>query len=76
MIKKKSLLVLILFLYTGLILSQTLEKDNFYLKKITGFTDTNNDSLIYYAKKLKNSKNLCHFYHAINLEAKAYYQKK
>jgi len=75
MIKKKSLLVLILFLYTGLILSQTLEKDNFYLKKITGFTDTNNDSLIYYAKKLKNSKNLCHFYHAINLEAKAYYQK-
>tara|TARA_B100000809_G_scaffold187565_1_gene185869 strand:+ start:32584 stop:34272 length:1689 start_codon:yes stop_codon:yes gene_type:complete len=75
MIKKKIFFLLILFLYAGLISSQKLEKDNFYLKKITSFTDTNNDSLIYYAKKLKGSKNVCNFYHAINLEAKAYYQK-
>ncbi|MFT5674046.1 MAG: hypothetical protein ACI9JT_002702, partial [Polaribacter sp.] len=75
MIKKKKIFLLIFFLYAGLISSQILIKDNFYLKKTTFFTDINNDSLIYYAKKLKSSKNLCHFYHAVNLEAKAYYQK-
>ena len=75
MIKKKKIFLLIFFLYAGLISSQILIKDNFYLKKTTFFTDINNDSLIYYAKKLKSSKNLCHFYHAVNVEAKAYYQK-
>jgi AraC-like DNA-binding protein len=75
MIEKKKIFLLIFFLYAGLISSQILKKDNFYLKKTTFFTDINNDSLIYYARKLKSSKNLCHFYHAINLEAKAYYQK-
>ena len=75
MIKKKKIFLLIFFLTAGLISSQILIKDNFYLKKTTFFTDVNNDSLIYYAKKLKSSKNLCHFYHALNLEVKAYYQK-
>jgi AraC-like DNA-binding protein len=75
MVKKKSFLILILFLFSGLISSQTTKKDKFYLKKIVDFTDINTDSLIYYAKKLKSSKDSCNYYHAINVEATAYYQK-
>ena len=75
MIKKKVFLKLVVFLFTGLISAQNSEKDSFYLKKIVEFTDTNSDSLIYYSKKLKKSKNLCNFYSAFNMEAKALYQK-
>jgi AraC-like DNA-binding protein len=75
MIIKKSFVILILFLYAGLISSQTEENDRFHLKKIREFTATNSDSLIYYSNKLKNSKNLCNFYRAVNIEAKALYQK-
>lgn len=75
MVKKKSFLILILFLFSGLISSQTIKKDKFYLKRIADFTDINTDSLIYYAHKLKSSKDSCNYYHAINVEATAYYQK-
>jgi YesN/AraC family two-component response regulator len=75
MVKKKSFLILILFLFSGLITSQTIKKDASYLKKIVDFTDINTDSLIYYANKLKKSKDSCNYYHAINVEATAFYQK-
>ncbi|SDS21400.1 AraC-type DNA-binding protein [Polaribacter sp. KT25b] len=75
MVKKKSLLLLLLFLFSGLVFSQTIKEDNFNIKKIIDFKDINNDSLIYYANKLKSSKNLCNYYHALNTEATAFYQK-
>jgi len=75
MIIKKSFVILILLLYSDLISSQTIEQDSFNLKKIREFTATNSDSLIYYSNKLKHSKNLCNFYNATNIEAKAFYQK-
>ncbi|MCG1035574.1 helix-turn-helix domain-containing protein [Polaribacter sargassicola] len=73
-INKKKLL-LILICCCNLVFSQTNEKDQFYIDKIISFTDSNNDSLIYYANRLKDSKNLCNYYYAINIEAKAFYQK-
>ena len=75
MLLRKSFVLIILFLYSNLVSSQTSENDRFHLKKIREFTATNSDSLIYYSKKLKNSKNLCNFYKAVNIEAKALYQK-
>lgn len=75
MIKKRRFLILAFSLFSHLLFSQNSEEDKLYLKKIIAFTDINNDSLIYYANKLKNSKNLCNFYYAFNIEAKAFYQK-
>lgn len=75
MIKKKSFLILILFLFSSLLSSQNFKKDNFYQKKIDEFKDINTDSLIFYANKLRSSKDSCNYYKAINVEATAYYQK-
>lgn len=75
MIIKRRFLILVFFLFSRLLFSQNFEIDKLYLKKIIAFTDINNDSLIYYANKLKASKNLCNYYYAFNIEAKAYYQK-
>jgi AraC-like DNA-binding protein len=75
MVKKKKLLILILFLFSSLISSQTPKKDKFYLQKIVDYKDINTDSLIFYANKLKSSKDSCNYYHAINVESTAFYQK-
>lgn len=58
------------------LLSQKSENDDFYLKKLYKYTNINNDSILFYAKKLKISKIDCTILHTINFEAKAYYQKE
>lgn len=79
MFKKKTktnmLFLLVIFFSNSLIFSQSLESDDFYLKKLYTHTDSNNDSILYYAKKLKYSKVKCNILRAVNFEAKAYYQK-
>lgn len=75
-LKGKYIIFLITLLTNCLLYSQEeTETNKLYLKKIYKYTDTNNDSILYYAKKLKNSKNKCTFFRAINFEAKAFYQK-
>ena len=73
MIIKKSFVILILFLYAGLISSQTEENDKKYLKNYR--ISARYDREYSYSNKLKNSKNLCNFYRAVNIGAKALYQK-
>ncbi|PWG06337.1 helix-turn-helix domain-containing protein [Polaribacter aquimarinus] len=63
------------FIYIQSSYNQTNKIDQFHLDKLSFFTDTNNDSILFYAKKLKKSKKPCNFYHALNMEAKAFYQK-
>ena len=74
-IKAKMLFLLIMFLSDFFVFSQSLETDDFYLKKLYTHTDSNNDSILYYAEKLKYSKVKCNMLRAVNFEAKAYYQK-
>ena len=71
----KNLMFLVFFLTTSNIAFCQSIRDEFYLEKLDEFTDTNNDSLLFYASKLKKSTNLCYKFVAINKEAKAYYQK-
>lgn len=73
--KKKSVFLYVFILFYNISFSQTPEDETRYLQKLNKFTDSNNDSLLFYAKKLQNSKNLCHYFSAVNKEAKAYYQK-
>lgn len=75
MAKKKSVFLYVFILFYNISFSQTPEDETRYLQKLNKFTDSNNDSLLFYAKKLQNSKNLCHYFSAVNKEAKAYYQK-
>jgi AraC-like DNA-binding protein len=73
---RKNLLFVIFFLNGCFLFSQKSENDNFYLKKLYTFTNINNDSILFYAKKLKRSKINCNVLRAINFEAKAHYQKE
>ncbi|MFQ3181962.1 MAG: AraC-like DNA-binding protein [Polaribacter sp.] len=73
---RKNLLFVIFFLNSCFLLSQKSENDDFYLKKLYKYTNINNDSILFYAKKLKHSKINCNILRAINFEAKAYYQKE
>ena len=75
MIKKKHIFLFVFILLSKFIFGQSTEHEKLYLEKLNKFTDINNDSLLYYAEKLKKSKNLCNYFIAINKEAKAYYQK-
>ncbi|WP_405607227.1 helix-turn-helix domain-containing protein [Polaribacter sp. Asnod1-A03] len=71
----KIFLSLLFIFFNNFVFSQTNEKDQYYIDKIISFTNSNNDSLIYYANKLKVSKSLCNYHYAINTLAKAFYQK-
>lgn len=55
--------------------SQTKSNDEYLLDKLCKYTDTNNDSILYYSNKLKKSKDSCYVFKALNFEAKALYQK-
>jgi AraC-like DNA-binding protein len=72
----KNLLFVLFFLNGCFLFSQKSENDDFYLKKLYKYTNINNDSILFYAKKLKGSKINCNILRAINFEAKAYYQKE
>ena len=73
---RKNLLFVIFFLNGCFLFSQKSDNDDFYLKKLYTNTNINNDSILFYAKKLKRSKINCNVLRAINFEAKAYYQKE
>ena len=69
---------LFLFFFFSFFLKQYLKsqnKDEYYLKKIFEFTNSNNDSLLYYSNKLKNSNYYCLKLRALNFYVKAIYQK-
>lgn len=73
--KLKGFYLIVILLTSSFSFSQNSEEEDLYLKKLNEFTDTNNDSLLFYAKKLKETKNLCLYFIAANKEAKAHYQK-
>jgi AraC-like DNA-binding protein len=73
---RKNFLFVIFFLSSCFLFSQKSKNDDFYLKKLYKYTNINNDSILFYAKKLKRSKINCNVLRAINFEAKAYYQKE
>lgn len=73
--KIRPLSLLVLFIINMPAFGQKLQIDSLYLKKLYKFTQINNDSLLFYSNKLKDSKNECIKIRAKNFEAKAYYQK-
>lgn len=71
----RALSLLILIISNMPALGQKLPADSLYLKKLYKYTLINDDSLLFYSNKLKDSKNECIKIRAKNFEAKAYYQK-
>ncbi|NVJ89736.1 MAG: AraC family transcriptional regulator [Flavobacteriaceae bacterium] len=64
----------LVFILLFTITTNAQDLDQFYLNKLYEHTEKNKDSMLYYANKLKNSKNLCNRYKAINYKSKAFYQ--
>ena len=52
---------------------QVEDNDEFYLKKLKQYKGINNDSLLFYSKQLKKSKDLCNKNKGRISEALAYY---
>jgi AraC-like DNA-binding protein len=73
---KKHLIFAVLFFSSGFLFSQNSKSDDFYLKKLYEHTNINNDSILFYAEKLKHSRINCNALRALNFEAKAHYQKE
>lgn len=68
---------LIIFIFTSIFFSHfsySQNLDSLYLQKLHEYTDKNNDSILFYASKLKSSQNPCSRFRAINYESKAIYQ--
>lgn len=72
----KTLLFFLLIITYNSVLGQTEELDTYHTKKRNHYKHINNDSLIYYSKKLQQSKDSCIVYNAKVDEATGYYKKK
>ncbi len=70
-------IIISFFLFNSQITGQnTPKKDlSYYYSKTIKFSHNNNDSLIYYARKIQLSNNTCERVNGILKEAKGYYQK-
>ena len=73
--KKSFLYSLQIFFIPFLCSSQTTDSNLKDIKKISLFSNTNNDSLIYYSLRLIKSKDKCLEFKGMTHKAKAYYQK-
>lgn len=73
---KKLLFFLLTLLLCGKISGQNSDKIEKYRAAITHFSYINNDSLIFYAKKLQLADDICDKLLGISAESKGYYQQK
>ena len=74
---KKNLFVFLIFLSFSnkKICSQNNFDENINREKVAYFSNRSNDSLLFYAKKMQESKNPCDVYFGFIKEGYAYYKK-
>ena len=74
---KNNLFIFLIFLFISnkKLCSQNNFEENINREKVAYFSNRNNDSLLFYAKKLQESKNPCNIYFGFIKEGYAYYQK-
>lgn len=74
-IHKFSLFIILILGLVSFTHGQTTKLDSIHLQKAFFYANTNPDSLLYYAKKMQESKEKCVVYYGIGREANAYYRK-